>query len=187
MRPSGQTGVERRPPKPIDAARLERAALHYLERYASSSDNLRRVLERRIARTCRLRGDDPSAFDGLAQTIVERCVKAGLLDDRTYARGQVASLRRRGLSARAIAARLAAKGLDRELAGTALHEDPATDDEAAWTFARRRRLGPFRRGGRAEHRDRDMAAMARAGYPFGLARGIVDAGDEDVPDAFRLP
>ncbi len=176
----------RRPPRAIDAARLQRAALRYLERYATSSENLRRVLERRIARTCRLRGEDASAFQGLAETVVQACIRAGLVDDRAYAGGQVASLRRKGLSGRAIQARLAAKGLDRDLTGEALQAHPATDADAAWAFARRRRLGPFRRAARGEHRDRDMAAMGRAGFAWPLARAVVDAADEDVPEALRL-
>ncbi|MGC2411137.1 MAG: hypothetical protein WA459_00340, partial [Stellaceae bacterium] len=40
---------------PIDHALLEKWALRHLERYASSAENLRRVLERRVGR--RVGGD----------------------------------------------------------------------------------------------------------------------------------
>ncbi len=34
----------------------------YLERYASSADNLRRVLRRKVDQRCRLRGEDSADF-----------------------------------------------------------------------------------------------------------------------------
>jgi regulatory protein len=43
-------------------------------------------------------------------------------------------------------------------------------------LARRRRLGPFRKAeARAEHRLRDLAAMARAGFAYALAEKVIDA------------
>ena len=40
----------------------------------------------------------------------------------------------------------------------------AREREAALAYARRRRLGPFRLRERAERRERDIAAMVRAGF-----------------------
>ncbi|HZW47967.1 MAG TPA: regulatory protein RecX, partial [Microvirga sp.] len=50
------------------------------------------------------------------------------------------------------------------------------DDEerAARAFARRRKLGPYRPGERVPYRDKDLAAMARAGFRFDVARSIID-------------
>ena len=55
--------------------------------------------------------------------------------------------------------------------------------EAALTFARRRRLGPFGPGAadRAA-RDRQLAAMMRAGHGFALSRRIVEATEPIEPD-----
>lgn len=47
-------------------------------------------------------------------------------------------------------------------------------------LARRRRLGPFRRTGREEHREKDMAALGRAGFGYQIARKVVDAEDPDA-------
>ena len=41
---------QRKPPRKATAASLENAALYYLERFATSSENLRRVLMRRVER-----------------------------------------------------------------------------------------------------------------------------------------
>ena len=148
-------------------------------RYASSEENLRRVLRRKVERACRLRGEDPAELAGLVEDVVRRAVASGLLDDRAYAEARVATLRRRGGSSRAIAARLAAKGVGRELVETALAEDP-DETAAARALARRRRLGPWRTADRAAHRDRDLAALARAGFAYGIARAVIDGPAEEA-------
>ncbi|GJD47858.1 Regulatory protein RecX [Methylobacterium crusticola] len=166
--------------RPIDPAYLERAALHYLERYGASVEMLRRVLLRRVESRCRLRGEAPEAFAGMVEAVVERARGAGLVDDAAFASAKVRTLRRRGGSARAIGAKLAAKGVDRAVVGAVLAESDAdAEEEAARAYARRRRLGPWRApAGREAGRDRDLAAMARAGFGFSLARRVIDGGPE---------
>jgi regulatory protein len=171
---------ERRPPRPVTSAYLQRAALSYLERYASSAENLRRVLRRKIEKRCRLRGEEPDPFYALVDDVVERSLRGGLVDDTRYARARVATLRRRGGSARAIQAKLSVKGVDRETIAAALggeDRDRAADEEAAaHAFARRRKIGPYRPGERGPYRDKDMASLGRAGFPFDLVRRVI-AGD----------
>ena len=65
---------------------LERWALHYLGRYASSAENLRRVLTRRVRRRY------PQAVRAAAPMIVAliaRYRESGLLDDAVYAAARV--------------------------------------------------------------------------------------------------
>ncbi|MGH7089381.1 MAG: regulatory protein RecX, partial [Stellaceae bacterium] len=76
-----------------DPPALERAALDYLGRYASSAENLRRVLLRRLARAG---GVAPAEAKRDIDAIVARYLAAGLLDDAAYAAHQAARLRRRG-------------------------------------------------------------------------------------------
>src|SRR5258708_19115108 len=70
---------------PIDRAQLEKWALFYLERYASSAENLRRVLQRRVRR--RLGGDDEGVrtAGALIEALVARHRAAGLLYHAAYA------------------------------------------------------------------------------------------------------
>jgi regulatory protein len=175
---------EKKPPRPVSIAWLQRAALHYLESYASSAENLRRVLRGKLERRCRARGEEAGQFLPLVDEVVEKAVAGGYVDDTRYAQAKVASLRRRGGSRRAIAAKLQAKGLDREAIGAAIDafDDEAVDypegedaeRTAAAAYARRRRLGPFRIKDREERRDRDIAAMMRAGFGYEIAKGVVD-------------
>ncbi|MBZ6077157.1 regulatory protein RecX [Microvirga puerhi] len=167
----------RKPPRKITPAYLQRAAMAYLERYASSAENLRRVLRRKVENRCRLRGEDPAEFSDAIDEVVARSLRAGLIDDTRYAEARLASLRRRGGSTRSIRAKLALKGVDRDTIATVMageEEGADQEEQAARALARRRRIGPFRLGERAPYRDKDLAILARAGFPFTLARRVID-------------
>lgn len=169
---------ERRAPRRITAQYLQRAAMHYLERYAAPAAQLRRVLSRKIVLSCRHHGQEPASFDALLDEVVARCVAAGLVDDQRFAEARAATLRRRGRSSRAVAAALSAKGVSRELATQASAGNAEDEMAAALATARRKRLGPWSRGDRAATRQKDLAAMARAGFAMAVARAIIDAADE---------
>jgi len=163
---------------------LERAALYHLERYASSSENLRRVLTRKVWKAARLAEDENTVDEEQAaawiEAVIEKLQRAGALNDRAYAEGRVVSLRRQGESTRGIAMKLGAKGVPRETVEAALElDEPENDDvAAAVAYARRRRLGPWRKPDEREDRhDRDMAALARKGYRLDLCRRVIEAED----------
>ena len=183
-------GSSMRQPRPYDRARLRRAALDHLARYATSSANLARVLERRLARAAARGADNPADTEDVAAIIAE-LTRLGLLDDEAYARAKAEALRRRGTSARGVAAALSARGLSREAAAEWLAgEGPDAERCAAWALARRRRLGPFRPAEeRAARRERDLAALARAGFDLGTALAVVDSdcrgGSPDAADAVQ--
>lgn len=171
---------DKRKPRIPNVERLTRAAVHYLERYSSSKNNLRHVLERRVLKACRYHDLDPGDFSEMIDAVVEKCLNAGLVNDQSYAETKTASLRRRGSSRRKIEAHLAAKGVDRGTIEAVLDDDQGSDTEAAITYARRRRLGPFRKtADRQKRRDKDLAAMCRAGFSFDIARQIIDASEDD--------
>lgn len=163
-----------RPPGKIDAAYLDRAALYYLERFASSAENLKRVLKRKIDRRAKARGEVAAQFYNLIEPLVERYAASGLINDGVYAQGQVASLRRRGGSKRMIAAKLNAKGIRGEVLMDALQQDETDELEAARNYARRRKLGPWRSKNVDEYRDKDLAALARAGFSFAHAKAALE-------------
>ena len=173
---------EPRPPSRMTANSLAEAALFYLSRYASSSGNLRRVLMRKVARSVAFYGDDPEPLKPIVETLVAKHAQSGAVDDTAYADSQMRKLRRRGSSAKLIVQTLGAKGVPAEVvaeAASAMREE-AGDPEAAFRFAQRRRLGPFRQTGRVENRQRDMAALGRMGFDYQTARMIVDAEDVET-------
>ncbi|WP_293811762.1 RecX family transcriptional regulator [uncultured Bosea sp.] len=175
----GQGARLARTPRRITPDYLQRAAMHYLERYSAPAAQLRRVLARKIALSCRHHGEDPALHEPALNDVVARCVSSGLADDRRFAEARAATLRRRGRSARAVAASLAAKGVSRELAEGASSVGDEEELAAARKAARRKRLGPWTRGDRTASRQKDLAAMARAGFTVTVARAVIDGTGDD--------
>ncbi len=168
-----------------DRARLRRAALSYLARYAAPSRHLARILQRRLDRAA-ARGAELRAGPEDIDAVLADMAGMGLLDDHAWTEAKARTLRRRGVSARGLAARLSSKGaprmeIERLLAG----EDDAAEIRAARALARRRRLGPWRAPSeRAARREQDLAALARAGFDRATALRVIDAdappGGEDA-------
>jgi regulatory protein len=156
----------------IETELLERWALHYLGRYASSAENLRRVLTRRARCHSPQTAHEVST---LIDALVARYRKSGLLDEVAYAAGRTQSLLRRGTSLQAIRARLAAKGVAASDVADAVSglraAAPDPDLAAACAFARRRRLGPYRRA--TVDQARELAAFARAGFNRRAAEAVL--------------
>lgn len=196
-------GRGRRVPRPATPERLEKAAYHYLERFATSAENLRRVLMRRVDRSAQIHGTDRAEGAAAVDRLVVRFVDSGLIDDRAFAEARAASLHRQGKGVRAIRQTLRQKGVDADTIDGALEslaEDvaldarqrgeegadadlAATDFAAAVRYARRRRIGPFRRTARADFRQRDLAALGRQGFDYDTARRIVEAEDAALLEA----
>lgn len=176
-----------RAPRQITARSLDAAALAYLQRFATSAANLRAVLMRRVRLSAHAHGDDPDTGAKWVDALVERFLRAGLLDDAGYAVARAATMHRRGASPRGIRAWLAAKGVaaaDIDHALDRLGEAAGNVGlRGAYNYARRRRLGPWRAADREARRDRDLAALARQGHGYDVARAIVDAADPDALDA----
>lgn len=178
-------------PRKVSERSLENAALAYLQRYASSAANLRRVLMRRVLRSAAAHDTDPEQGARWIDALIERYQKAGLLDDDAYARMRAETLHRAGASARRIRATLAVKGVGPDIVDGALdaldETMPDVELAAACNYARRRRLGPWRRSDRAGHRERDLAALGRQGFSYETARRVIDAEDpETLAEALRL-
>jgi regulatory protein len=136
----------------------------------------------KVERSARAHGTDRDEGAALVETLIERYRRSGVLDDRAYAEAKATSLHRRGTSTRAIRGKLALKGVETELVDAALSavdDDTPGDTEltAAVALARRRRLGPFRSGVRADYRDKDLAALGRAGFSYAIARTVIDSDD----------
>ena len=170
---------EKRPPRPLDARRLNDLALHYVARFATSAAKLEDYLKRKL-RERGWEGDGEPALDALAG----RFVAAGYIDDSAYARAKSGAMLRRGFGARRVGQALSAAGITEEIRLEVRASD-ATQRRAALALAKKRRFGPF---GPAEldraGRDKQIAAMLRAGHPFDFARALLAASDADAAEAW---
>lgn len=163
-----------------------RAGLAYLDRYGGPRARVLRTLQRRARR----KGLEAEAAEEIIAAAMAKLDEMDVIDDRAFAAGKAAALRRRGTSRRGALAKLGQAGVSSEIATEALgavdayglsDDEDAADAEraAAQRYAERRRLGPWRfdQEERAARRDRDVAAMARAGFPVGLAIEVIDGNE----------
>jgi regulatory protein len=164
-----------RPIAPPDEASLHQAALAYLARYSATEAGLRRVLDRRVDRWARTLDVDEAgpareAARAAVRAVVARLAAAGAVDNAAFAAARVHRLTRAGRSRRAVAAHLAAKGVDAETVRAAVAADDGSEIAAAVALASRRRIGPFRAApvDEAAYR-RELAVLARAGFPRDVA------------------
>lgn len=163
----------RRPPKPLDSSRLEELALAYVARFATSSAKLERYLKRKL----RERGWDGEREPDLA-ALVGRYVELGYVDDAAFARARTGSLLRRGYGERRVRQALGEAGIAEHIREQT-RPDEAASRRAALTLARKRGFGPFGREAldRAR-REKQIAAMLRAGHRLDSAREMVDAATQ---------
>ena len=170
--------ADRRPPKPLDPKTLENLALRYVERFATTEGKLVDYLNRKL----RERG---WASDGAADPrgLAARMVVLGYIDDRAYAEAKASSLARRGMGARRVAQALHAARVGAEDHEAIAPQVAEAARDAALAFARRRRIGPYG-DGEADRamREKQFAAMMRAGHSVDLSRRIVSAAPGDLPD-----
>jgi regulatory protein len=182
-KPRPRREYQPREPRPIDAAQLQEMALGYAARYATTAAKLRRYLERKL----RERVWTPSQAPDIAE-LVTRIAALGYVNDRAYAASKQRDLTARGFGAGRVRGALAAAGVSPDDVRAVLAPQAGVADDPyapAIAFAQRRRFGPFARGGVADpaQRNRELAAMARAGHDFGVARRILMAADADTAAA----
>lgn len=168
----------KKPRPPLDDEALERLALFYVGRYATTKAKLAAYLGRKVQE----RGWSDDSRPPI-EPLVQRIVELGYIDDSAFAAARAASLQRRGYGERRIAQALKAAGIGDGDAAEARETSREGAFEAALRFAERKRIGPFateepdRRS-----RERAFAAMLRAGHPFELARRILAARLGEVPE-----
>lgn len=179
----------KRVPPPLDPARLEELALAYVARFATSAAKLEAYLRRKLRErgwAGEGDGDGDEPAQAAMERIVARFVAAGYIDDQAFARARTGSLLRRGYGQRRIARDLDAAGIaveDRE----AVRSGAGALRQAALVMARKRGFGPF---GKAlpdrPLREKQLAAMLRAGHALDSARELVDAPTVDHAEQWAL-
>lgn len=154
----------------------------YVGRFATTRAKLASYLSRKL----RERGwDGPNDAD--VDALVQRHSRAGLVDDAAFAMARAQSLGRRGYGAARVRQQLRVAGVHDDDGADALDRAARDAVTAALRFAERRRFGPFA----ADEpdpclRQRQVAAMIRAGHPLGLSLAILRCAPGDHPDALML-
>jgi regulatory protein len=163
-----RNGRKGRPP--LDQEALERLALRYVERFATTRSKLGAYLTRKL----RERGWSGER-EADVQAIVERIAGLGYVDDAAFALSKSRSLSAGGYGAGRVGLALRVAGVG-DADGAAAKEHAAENAvDAALRFARKRRIGPFAsERPDPKQRERALSAMIRAGHAFALAKSILD-------------
>jgi len=172
--------------RPVTEGYLDRAALHYLGRFNSSKENLKRVLDRKVRRRNEDGGAPTGEQLGWIEAVADKCVEYGYVDDVNYAKQRFAALLRKGKPLRVISQDLVYKGVPEDIVAdlmTSATDDPDKDLNlvAAAAYVRRRRFGPYRRVGAVEGKaEKEKAAMLRAGFPYRMVEQILASSEEEI-------
>ncbi|WP_435416891.1 RecX family transcriptional regulator [Parerythrobacter aurantius] len=166
-------------PKPLDEARLRDLALAYVARFATSTGKLEAYLKRKLRERGWAGEDEPDL-----RAIVSRYAELGYVDDAAYARAKSGELLRRGYGQRRVDQALGQAGIGEGLR-TAVTASEHEARDAAVRLARKRRFGPFSVGPVDRTlREKQLAAMIRAGHGFEHARAALAAASEDEAEAW---
>jgi regulatory protein len=159
---------------------LQELALAYVARFSTSASKLETYLKRKL----REKGWDGDEEPDV-KAISARYVELGYIDDAAYARAKAVGLLNRGYGARRVSDALYAAGIDEHI-----REDVAPNElkkrEAVQTLARKRKFGPYyiRKEDEEEldpkRREKQIAAMLRAGHGFDMVRTVMNARDEEA-------
>ena len=178
VRPPRRVARAKRAPRPVTVSYLRQAALHYLQQRSASRAMVRLTLMRRAKARLQVRALEAETVADIERAL-DALVADTLIDDATFARGRKATLAHKGLPARRIAQGLRLKGVDVATIEATL-ADGIDDLAQARRYAERRRLGPWsRKTDTPEQRRKDLAAMARAGFSYGIASQALAAREED--------
>lgn len=193
----------REPKRPRRVTRdyLMNYATWYLERFAASRARLEKLMRGKIRLSVAEYGTDPEEAVQWMNSVLSACERAGFINDDAYARGRARSLLRKGKAMRVIAADLSARGIASDQIDDAIRDLRAEADQAAYeevrgtdpniaaaaAYARRRRLGPWRRPDiREEKREKDMAALARQGFGYDTATRIINSDLDELNDLLSM-
>ncbi|MBR1945028.1 MAG: regulatory protein RecX [Alphaproteobacteria bacterium] len=171
--------------KPITQKRLMNIALYYLERYESSSENLRQVLRRRILRAEKKGVVMPVKAQEWIDSVIAEMQRLGYVDDKRFAFSITEKYRKAGKSQRYICQKLTQSGVSPEIQKEALGEkDGFSADaelEAALLLVKKKKLGFLRsEEDRSLFRKKDLAVLARAGFSYQTAvKALGEASPEE--------
>ncbi len=175
-------------PKKITQRYLQNAGLYYLERFAASKAHFKEVMLLKVKRSCKYH--KKQNYDDCARIVNEIADKfenCGLLNDNVYAEAIATSMRRKGLSQRAIYIKMNNKGISFGLASKILKkidvQHHATQENAelaaALRLAYKRKIGPYSNVIKLDVK-KSLGILARAGFPYDVAQQVISTTQEEA-------
>ena len=176
--PETEQPKRKRPAKKITPQRLKNIGLYYLKRFESSVENLRSVLQKRVNQYAKENPDfnKQEAYQWVEDVLTE-FEKLHYLDDKRFTEIKVRSYIAAGKPARYIQNKLREKGIANAQIEDMLDDFGYNPQEMALKLAKRKKIGPFRpdEESRKINRQKDMAALIRAGFDYDVVAEIMGA------------
>lgn len=176
--PETEQPKRKRPAKKITPQRLKNIGLYYLKRFESSVENLRSVLQKRVNQYAKENPDfnKQEAYQWVEDVLTE-FEKMHYLDDKRFTEIKVRSYIAAGKPARYIQNKLREKGIANAQIEDMLDDFGYNPQEMALKLAKRKKIGPFRpdEESRKINRQKDMAALIRAGFDYDVVAEIMGA------------
>lgn len=152
--------------KNITPKRLKNIALYYLERYDSSSANLKRVLKIRVLKAKMKGAEVPNNIEEVIDEIIEKVKAAGYINDERYMENTIRRMKAAGKSKKQTAFKLASKGINSDMTEEAFLD--YDDAETAIIFVNKHKLGQ-----NPDNYEKDLAKLGRAGFSFDTAKAAL--------------
>lgn len=178
-----QKGRQKRKPKPVTRAWLEASGLYYLGRFTASEKRFRGVMTRKMIRRQGTENPITPEQKQWLEDLIRTFTRLDYLNDGRFAEQKIRQLVARGKPIRFIRQALQRDGITSDTVEALLldgEDGPVRDHAALINFVRRRRFGPFARTALSpKPEDKQMAAIARAGFPYDLARLVLASETEE--------
>ncbi len=152
---------------------IESKAIWYLERYATSSQNLRKYLKRKVMNTHLNVGSDE-----IINKIITRLEAQKILNDQFFTESKVRSLLNKGWSTKKIGLKLKELGVSEELIDKNINNLGGNEDEinlvSAKTLVKKKSIGPYRKVEFTDKvKNREFGIMSRAGFSYSISKKVL--------------
>ena len=165
---------------------IQAKAIWYVERYATSSENLRKYLVRKV-RDSHLSIGSAEIIDEIIREFQDQKI----INDKLFAEGKLRNLILRGWSINKSIYKLKQLGISSHDIETCIDEMKKENSEldlyAAARLVKKRSLGAFRR---VEFNDKvknkEFGIMSRAGFSYGICKKLlIDMKKEEIEDIYE--
>ena len=165
---------------------LLKTARNYLSRYAASSSQLEKFLDRRIKKLPNFSHEIEKESKILINSIISELQKQKVIDDLLFAEIKIKYYFQRGNPLHIICQKLKKYGVQRTIIETSINNfkkdfvannsNNNVDLSAAKNYAKRFKLGPHRMKAPNEEKiKKEFAKMARAGFNYETARRTIES------------
>ncbi|MBB5574257.1 recombination regulator RecX [Rhizobium paranaense] len=155
------------------------STVYRLERKMMTEKQLFDAIARKAKQ--KFEGISDAQIKAVADFAIKFAYDQNALNDVAYAEISTRSAVRSGKSRKAIAYKLASKGIENDTVAAAL--DATNDLVAAVIFARKRAFGPFRRGELDEKRKtKELSAFARNGFGFEIGKAVFHMSRQEAEE-----